>query len=43
MIVPKAYADGSIFKKYKPKTDVRLFEAAPLPLLVVVKDEATTT
>ncbi|KAJ8732599.1 hypothetical protein PYW07_015198 [Mythimna separata] len=43
MTVPKAYKEGSIFKKYKPKTDVRLFEVEKLPLLVVVKDEATAT
>lgn len=39
MKVPKAFAGGSIFKKYKPKTDVRLFEAAIRPQ-VIVKEEA---
>lgn len=43
MIVPSAYQGGSIFKRYKPKTDVRLFDAEPQPILVVVKNEATAT
>lgn len=39
MSVPKSYKDGSIFKKFKPKVDVRLFDAAPRPAFIVVKDE----
>lgn len=39
MKIPSAYKDGSIFKKYKPKTDVRVFEAAPRPTQVIVKKE----
>ncbi|XP_075970335.1 poly-(ADP-ribose) polymerase [Anticarsia gemmatalis] len=43
MKIPSSYKDGSIFKKFKPKTDVRLFEAAPRPVMIVVKDEPSTS
>ncbi|XP_026729426.1 poly [ADP-ribose] polymerase [Trichoplusia ni] len=42
MVVPKAYAEGSIFKRYKPKTDVRVFESQPPPQLVFLKKEEET-
>ncbi|XP_049866080.1 poly [ADP-ribose] polymerase [Pectinophora gossypiella] len=37
--VPKAYKDGSIFKKYKSKVATRLFDAAPPPPQIIIKKE----
>ncbi|CAB3243872.1 unnamed protein product [Arctia plantaginis] len=43
MKVPKAFKEGSIFNKFKPKTGVRLFEAAPRPAMIIVKNEPSTS
>lgn len=43
MKVPKAFKEGSIFKKFKPKTGVRLFEAAPKPVLIITKNEPSSS
>ncbi|KAJ0180031.1 hypothetical protein K1T71_004622 [Dendrolimus kikuchii] len=42
MIIPVYFKDDPVFKKYKPKTDVRLFQAAPPPV-VIVKAEPSTS
>ncbi|CAG9783197.1 unnamed protein product [Diatraea saccharalis] len=35
MAVPKAFKKSSVFNKYKPKVDVRLFHSAPPPPVIV--------
>ncbi|XP_037299289.1 poly [ADP-ribose] polymerase [Manduca sexta] len=40
--IPTEFKEMPVFRKFKPKTDVRLFHAAPRPN-VIVKDEPTTS
>ncbi|XP_053602526.1 poly [ADP-ribose] polymerase [Plodia interpunctella] len=37
--IPSAYKEQPPFNKYKPKVDVRVFRAAPKPLVTVKKEE----
>jgi hypothetical protein len=40
MKIPKSLKESSVFKKYKPKVNVRMFMSAPPPpVLVTIKDE----
>ncbi|XP_013185212.2 poly [ADP-ribose] polymerase isoform X1 [Amyelois transitella] len=39
LVVPSSFSDRSLFKKYKPKADVRVFRSAPKPVLPVKKEE----
>lgn len=37
MKVPENFKSSDAFKKFKPKTDTRLFECAPPPVATIVK------
>ncbi|KOB72904.1 Poly, partial [Operophtera brumata] len=42
MTIPSVYKSMDAFRKFKPKVDVRLFSAAPRPVMVFIKDEVKT-